>query len=87
MKVIHLDPSSIISNWRVIEPAIQSALKHSANESTTYDYLQWLQDPTQYQCWVVLDEEETIVNVSITKINYYATHKSLHLITTTSIIK
>jgi len=67
MKVIHLDPSSIIAHWRVIEPAIQSALEYSANESTTYDYLQWLQDPEHYQCWVVLTEDETIVNVSVTK--------------------
>ncbi len=37
MQVIHLDPASIISNWRTIEPAIQSALDHSVNESTTYD--------------------------------------------------
>ena len=85
MKVIHLDPSSIIVHWRTIETAIQESLKHSVGESTTYDYLQWLQDPTRYQCWVVIDEEETIINVSITKINHYATHKSLHLITTTSI--
>ncbi len=85
MQVIHLDPASIISNWRTIEPAIQSALDHSVNESTTYDYLTWLQNPENYQCWIVLNEEEVIINVSITKINYYATHKSLHLITTTGI--
>jgi len=85
MKVIHLDPSSIIAHWRTIEPALQSALDHSVGESTTYDYLSWLQNPEHYQCWIVLDEKEVIVNVSITKINRYATHKSLHLITTTSI--
>jgi len=85
MKAIHLDPSSIIAHWRTIEIAIQASLKHSAGESTTYDYLRWLQDPTKYQCWIVINKEETIVNVSITKVNYYATHKSLHLMITTGI--
>jgi len=32
MKVIHLDPSSIIVHWRTIEPAIQESLKHSVGE-------------------------------------------------------
>jgi hypothetical protein len=84
MEVIHLEPSSIIEHWNLIEPAIQKSLKHGVNESTTYDYLRWLQDPTQYQCWVVINEEKVTVNVSVTKINHYANHKALHLITTTS---
>jgi len=47
MEVIHLEPSSIIEHWNLIEPAIQKSLNHGADESTTYDYLRWLQDPTQ----------------------------------------
>jgi len=82
--VILLTPKQVVEHWRTIEPAIASALESSVGESTTYDYLTWLQDPTYYQCWAVQDEE-IIVNISITKINTYATHKSLHLITTTGI--
>ena len=85
MKVIHLDPTSIIDHWKTIEPAIQSALDHSANESTTYDYLRWLQDPNKYQCWIVLNSDEVIVNITVTRINYYSEHKSLHILTTTGI--
>jgi len=84
MQVILLTPKQVVEHWRTIEPAIASALESSVGESTTYDYLTWLQDPNHYQCWVVQDEE-IIVNVSITKINTYATHKSLHLVTTTGI--
>ena len=84
MQVILLTPKQVIEHWRTIEPAISSALKSSVNESTTYDYLTWLQDPACYQCWAVQDEE-IIVNISVTKINTYATHKSLHLVTTTGI--
>jgi len=84
MQVILLTPKQVVEHWRTIESAIASALKSSVGESTTYDYLTWLQDPEHYQCWAVQDEEK-IVNISITKINTYATHKSLHLITTTGI--
>ena len=84
MEVILLTPKQVVDHWRTIEPAIASALKSSVGESTTYDYLTWLQNPDYYQCWAV-EEEGVIVNVSITKINSYATHKSLHLITTTGI--
>ena len=84
MQVILLTPKQVVEHWRTIESAIASALKSSVGESTTYDYLTWLQDPEHYQCWAVQDEEK-IVNISITKINNYATHKSLHLITTTGI--
>lgn len=83
-KVILLTPQQVVEHWRTIEPAIDSALKSSVGESTTYDYLTWLQNPDYYQCWVVQDEE-SIVNISITKINTYATHKALHLVTTTGI--
>jgi hypothetical protein len=82
MKVILLTPQQVIAHWRIIEPAIVSALASSVGESTSYDYLTWLQDPALYQCWAVQDEEK-IINISVTKINTYATHKSLHLITTT----
>jgi len=84
MEVILLTPQQVVTYWRTIEPAIASALESSVNESTTYDYLTWLQDPQSYQCWVVQKDNE-IINVSITKINNYATHKSLHLVTTTGI--
>jgi hypothetical protein len=84
MEVILLTPKQVVDHWRTIEPAIASALKSSVGESTTYDYLTWLQNPDYYQCWAV-EEEGLIVNVSITKVNTYATHKSLHLITTTGI--
>lgn len=84
MEVILLTPKQVVDHWRTIEPAIAAALKSSVGESTTYDYLTWLQNPDYYQCWAV-EEMEVIVNISITKINSYATHKSLHLITTTGI--
>jgi hypothetical protein len=84
MEVILLTPQKVVEHWRTIEPAIALALKSSVGESTTYDYLTWLQDPEHYQCWAVQDEEK-IVNISLTKINRYATHNSLHLITTTGI--
>ena len=85
MKVIQLDPKAIIDYWETIEGAIARALKTSVGESSTYDYLRWLMSPEEYQCWVVFDEEDTPVNISITRINYYAQHKSLHLVTTTGI--
>jgi len=84
MEVILLTPQQVVTHWRTIEPAILSALESSVNESTAYDYLTWLQDPNYYQCWVVQKDNE-IINISVTKINTYATHKSLHLITTTGI--
>jgi hypothetical protein len=70
--------------WKTIEPAIAAALERSADESDTYHYLNKL-STNDYQCWVVLTPEEEVVNVSITRVNNYPNHKSLHLLTTTSV--
>lgn len=85
MQVIHLDPQSIMKYWREIEPAIQLAIDRSVGESTTYDYLDWFQDPEYCQCWVVLDDDRNIINVSTSRINTYPTHKSCHVLTCTSV--
>ena len=85
MKVIMLEPEGIMRNWKEIEGAIDLALSHSVGESTTYTYLRKLSDPAFHQCWVVLDDNGKAVNISVTRINQYDTHKSLHLLTTTGI--
>jgi len=83
-RVIQLSPTTVMQFWKVIEPAIGKALEKSEDESDTYHYLNKL-STNDYQCWVVLTPEEEIVNVSITRVNTYPNHKSLHLLTTTSV--
>jgi len=84
MKVVKLAPQEILKHWTEIEPALARALRHSVGESTTFDLFQWLMNPEYAQCWVVF-EGDIPVNVSVTKVNKYAQHTSLHLITTTSL--
>ena len=84
MKVVRLAPQEVLEHWPVIEPALKKALRHSVGESTTFDLFQWLMNPEYAQCWVVL-RDNIPVNVSVTKVNKYAQHTSLHLITTTSL--
>ncbi len=83
-RVIQLSPTTVMQFWKVIELAIGKALKKSEDEADTYHYLNKLSN-NEYQCWVVLTPEEEVVNVSITRINTYPNHKSLHLLTTTSV--
>jgi len=81
---MRLKPNTVIQFWKEIEPLINSALAHSVDEADTYHYLNKLATE-EYQCWAVLTSEEDILNISITRINKYPNHKSLHLLTTTSV--
>jgi len=87
MKVARLTPEDILKNWPVIESSIQKSLKHSVSESSTFDIFQWLMNPDYAQCWVVFDDNNNLINISVTKINKYAQHISLHIVTTTSVGK
>jgi hypothetical protein len=73
-----------MQHWEVIEKAISSALSCSAGESNPYHYLNKFSNNT-YQCWAVIGNTEEIVNITVTKVNHYDTHKSLHLLITTSV--
>jgi deoxyxylulose-5-phosphate synthase len=84
MKVIQLSNTDIMQFWNVLEPAISKALATSEGEANTYYYLNKFSN-NDYQCWVVLNEDNDVVNVSTTRINTYPEHKSLHILTTTSV--
>ena len=84
MRVIQLSPDSIMQHWEIIEKAITSALTCSAGESNAYQYLKHFSN-NYYQCWAVISNTEEIINITVTKVNHYDTHKSLHLLITTSV--
>jgi len=84
MRVLQLSIETIMQQWEIIEKAISSALTCSTGESNSYHYLSKFSNNT-YQCWAVINAEEEIINITVTKINHYDTHKSLHLLVTTSV--
>ncbi len=81
MNVIQLPPRDILKWWPQIEPWFAKAAAHGEGESTTYDYFMWAQNPEYAQVWVVFDNNKP-VNVSLTKVNKYPQHTSLHLVLT-----
>jgi hypothetical protein len=83
-EVIQLSPETIMQYWEVIDKAISSALVYSMEEADSYSYLRKFSDNT-YQCWAVVNSDKKIINVTVTKVNHYDKHKSLHLLLTSSV--
>ena len=85
MKVVRLTPQDILKHWNIIDTFISKGIKHSEGETSTFDIFHWLMNPAYAQCWMVLEGEKDIpVNVTITKVNKYAQHTSLHIVATSS---
>jgi len=84
IRVIQLSTETIMQQWGIVEKAISSALIYSVDEADSYTYLRKFSDNT-YQCWAVIDSNEKIVNITVTHINHYDKHKSLHLLLTSSV--
>jgi len=85
MKVVRLTPEDILKHWHILKIPVEKGLKHSVGETNSFDIFNWLMNPTYAQCWMVLEGEKDLpVNLTITKINKYAQHTSLHIVTSSS---
>lgn len=85
MKVARLNPEDILQHWNILKVPIEKSLKHSVGETNSFDIFNWLMNPTYAQCWMVLDgEKNTPINLTVTKVNKYAQHTSLHIVATAS---
>ena len=85
MKVVRLLPQDILKHWHILKTPVEKGLEHSVGESTSFDIFNWLMNPNYAQCWLVLDGEKDLpVNLTITKVNKYAQHSSLHILTSAS---
>jgi len=82
METIKLTPRAILKLWHHLEPQIKKALELSQGESDTFDVFTWLMNPEYAQCWVVFDEAQKPLNITVTRINTYGQHRSLCIVTT-----
>jgi len=85
MQVVRLTPRDVLEHWKIIKVAIEKSLHHSVGETTSFDIFHWLMNPDYAQCWMVIEKDNNPVNITITKVNKYAQHTSLHIVSTTSI--
>ena len=80
MRTAMLTPEEVLKFWPSLQIEIEKALEHSVGESTSYDIFKKIQSGVAH-CWIVLDEEDKLQNVSVTEILQYSQHKTLHIIT------
>lgn len=79
MKIVPILSDGVVTLWSTISSFLQKAIDTGQNESTLADYLRKILNNTA-QCWVILDEKESIVGVGLTEILQYNQHKTLHII-------
>ena len=84
-QVIRLQPEQVLDYWKDISPALEKALVHSAGETDLFGWFRRLMDPQKAQLWVVMDNENKPLNVTLTQWLYYDTHISLHIVLTASL--
>lgn len=74
-----LKASEVLSHWVILEPYIQRFLDKGNGESTAFDIGQKAIN-NLYQVWVIQNKAGDIVGVSVTKVDTYPQHKSLHIL-------
>jgi hypothetical protein len=78
-KGILLKQDEVLTHWILLEPYIERFLDRGNGESTTFDIGQKAINGL-YQVWVIQDNTDNIVGVSVTKVDTYPQHKALHII-------
>lgn len=74
-------PEEIGKLWINIEPHINSALKHSSGELSSFEIFK-LAINNKIQIWITVEENKNIVCVTTTEIVVHPTHrKELHVLT------
>lgn len=76
-----LCPEEILEHWQFLKPEIEKAMKYSVGESTPFDLCNKGMNGVA-EFWVVFDEEDKPINVTVTEVLQYLRCKTLHIITT-----
>ena len=83
MRTHLLRPEEVLQHWPFLGHHIEKSLKHSAGESTSYD---WFKRTQNYEAFIIVvnNDQNQTVNVTLFQFINHAQHKSLHIVATAS---
>lgn len=84
MKSVLLSPEECKTYTPALTEWVDKSMSHSSGERTVEQLLQLLYEG-KAQCWCVLDDSDSIVNITTTEILDYPNKRVLHIITSTGI--